>query len=143
MFSCELYLVCRPESMVIRSTYTSGITEAYCVHVATCVTSHKSVPKVRPLYVEFVGPQQPNGEMAQWGTMAQRGKCGSTLISTMTDCLSNTLTWNRQSSWLLPLPLKMITRPSSAPLANKAPSCEKASALMESPCLTRVLFNRY
>ncbi len=35
--------------------------------------------------VEFVGPQQPNGEMAQWGNMpqrgnmAQRGKCGSTL----------------------------------------------------------------
>ena len=23
--------------------------------------------------VEFVGPQQPNGEMAQWGNMAQRG----------------------------------------------------------------------
>ncbi len=33
--------------MVIRSTYTSGITEAYCVHVATCVTSHESVPKAR------------------------------------------------------------------------------------------------
>src|SRR6266702_727430 len=25
------------------------------------------------IYVEFVGPQQPNGEMAQWGNMPQRG----------------------------------------------------------------------
>ncbi len=35
-------------------------------------------PGVAHVYVEFVGPQQPNGEMAQWGNMAQRGKCGST-----------------------------------------------------------------
>ncbi len=39
--------------------------------------------------VEFVGPQQPNGEMAQWGNMpkgemAQRGKCGSTLENDQT-----------------------------------------------------------
>ncbi len=26
-----------------------------------------------PPNVEFVGPQQPNGEMAQWGNMPQRG----------------------------------------------------------------------
>ncbi len=41
------------------------------------------VGMARELSVEFVGPQQPNGEMAQWGNMpkgemAQRGKCGST-----------------------------------------------------------------
>ena len=29
--------------------------------------------EIRVSTVEFVGPQQPNGEMAQWGNMAQRG----------------------------------------------------------------------
>ena len=44
-----------------------------CISLSS--SSHKCQKEVS---VEFVGPQQPNGEMAQWGNMAQRGKCGST-----------------------------------------------------------------
>ena len=43
-----------PQGVMLRSHWTS---------TATCDV----------LFVEFVGPQQPNGEMAQWGNMPQRG----------------------------------------------------------------------
>src|SRR6266702_962447 len=44
-------------------------------HLPLCQSYATPIPWVMMhlAFVEFVGPQQPNGEMAQWGNMAQMG----------------------------------------------------------------------